>query len=91
MKKRVECRIFGRVQTVGFRFFSLRAAKRFDILGTVENMSDGSVHVVAEGEEERVSEFVSYLKKGPLFAKVNEVQVTWSDSKNEFNDFRIIY
>jgi acylphosphatase len=46
--------ISGTVQGVGYRFFALRVAARHQVLGTVRNLPDGRVEVIAEGEREAV-------------------------------------
>lgn len=46
-----QIRVWGRVQGVGFRFFTQQLAIQLDICGTVQNKMDGSVFVVAQGEE----------------------------------------
>lgn len=91
MMKRVECIVEGRVQAVGFRYFVSRNAKRLGIFGTAENMADGTVKVVGEGEEESLNEFISSIKEGSMFTKVENVRASFFDSKNEFKDFRVIY
>ena len=51
MEKRLECQVFGRVQLVMFRDFVTRKARARGIVGTVKNNPDGSVSVVAQGDE----------------------------------------
>ena len=67
MKKRLECRITGRVQLVMFRDFTQRKASSLGLFGTVENKKDGSVVVVAEGEESKLEQlllfYLSYWHK----------------------------
>jgi acylphosphatase len=48
----------GRVQGVGFRHVALEVAREFDVAGYVENLSDGRVHIEAEG---KVHELEAYL------------------------------
>lgn len=91
MKKRVECRITGRVQIVMFRDFTKRAARRLGLTGFVKNDSDGSVAVVAEGEESDLHAFLIKLEKGPLLARVDRVERVWKESVGDFLDFRIVY
>ena len=50
-----QIRVWGRVQGVGFRFFTQQLAIQLDICGTVQNKMDGSVFVVAQGEEKAVT------------------------------------
>ena len=89
--KQIECFITGRVQLVMFRDFAQRKARKLEIVGMVENLSDGSVKVVAQGNDKKLLEFVSYLKKGPLLVKVRDVSVVWIETKEDFKDFIIIY
>ncbi len=90
-KKRMECNIAGRVQLVMFRDFTRRNARGLGITGTVQNMSDGSVHVVAEGERDVLRKLLARLHKGPVFARVDKVEEAWSEATGEFKTFEIIY
>jgi acylphosphatase len=49
----------GNVQGVGFRFTTVRTAERYDVTGTVRNLPDGRVEVVAEGDSEEIDAFLS--------------------------------
>lgn len=89
--KQIECVILGRVQLVMFRDFTQRKARKLRIAGTAENLPDGSVRIVAQGSEEKLLKFISYLKNGPLLAKVENVSVKWTEVKESFEDFKIIY
>lgn len=91
MNKQIECVITGRVQLVMFRDFVRRKAGKIGIAGTVENLSDGSVKVVAQGSGENLLKFISYLKNGPMLAKVENVSVEWTEVEENFKDFRIIF
>ncbi|MBM2817596.1 MAG: acylphosphatase [Parcubacteria group bacterium] len=89
--KQIECVMFGRVQLVMFRDFAQRKARKIGIMGMVENLSDGSVKVVAQGTEENLLKFISYLKKGPILAKVQDISVSWTEAGEFFQDFKIVY
>jgi len=91
MQKRLECQIFGRVQVVMFRDFTKRQARSLGLTGTVENLEDGSVLVVAEGEEEKLRELLVYLKRGPIFARVDRLEENWLEATGEFSDFKILF
>jgi acylphosphatase len=91
MQKRIECKITGRVQMVMFRDFAQRKARGLRLVGTVQNMKDGSVAVVAEGGEETLKKFVALLHKGSIFAKVERVEIAWMEARGGYNDFKIIY
>ncbi|MCK4555333.1 MAG: acylphosphatase [Candidatus Aenigmarchaeota archaeon] len=79
----------GLVQGVFFRAFTKETADRLGLSGWVRNLADGSVEVVAEGEEQALKEFVSCLKKGPPKSCVDKVQIEYSGAKNEFIGFCI--
>ncbi len=92
MNKRLECNISGRVQMVMFRDFTQRNAMRLGIAGEVWNNSDGTVSVIAEGQEAALKELCRLLHKGPTFAQVESVKTQWSDEPTgEYNTFSIIY
>ncbi len=81
--------IFGTVQGVGYRFFVLRAAARHQVLGTVKNLPDGRVEVMAEGDREAVDEFKHDLLTGPAFAHVTDIDETDIPVTGLYRDFRI--
>ncbi|HRZ42299.1 MAG TPA: acylphosphatase [Bacteroidales bacterium] len=74
--KRLKIRITGKVQGVGFRFFTQRSACTLGIKGYVENASDGSVVIEAEGSPVQLSQFVKFVEQGPQWAWVEEVEKT---------------
>ncbi len=55
----------GTVQRVGFRSFTERTARRFSIVGFVENMKDGTVKILAQGSKDKLGNFVSEIKNAP--------------------------
>lgn len=91
MPKRLECQIFGRVQMVMFRDFTQRKARSLGLIGAVKNLPDGSVLAIAEGEEEKLNQWLEDLKKGPLLAEVERVETKWLEATGEFKDFKIIF
>ena len=91
MQKRLLCEVSGRVQLVMYRDFTGRKAKQLGIVGTVENLNNGNVCVIAEGEEEALGVFLENLKNGPAFASVTNVEAEWLEAKGEFKDFNIIW
>lgn len=68
--------ISGRVQGVGFRYFTQDAAVHEDVCGWVRNMADGRVEVEAEGETEAVQRFEIRVRCGPPGARVDGVETT---------------
>jgi len=90
MKKRVRVFYSGRVQGVGFRFTTERIALEMgDVYGWVRNLPDGRVEVVAEGEEERLNEFLRRIRGGLMKRYIKREDVIWENYKGEFDDFEI--
>lgn len=83
--------IDGMVQGVGFRYFVLRAAARHQVKGTVRNLPDGRVEVVAEGEREAMDEFKKDLATGPSLAEVTSLDESDVAATGRYHEFRIDY
>lgn len=67
--------VAGRVQGVGFRYFTDAAARREGVDGWVRNMADGSVEVVIEGDLESVDRVEAAVRRGPSSARVERFDV----------------
>ena len=91
MKKRLEAKVTGRVQMVMYRDFTNRSAQKLGVTGYVMNEGDGSVSVMAEGEESVLNEFLKLLQSGSLLSHVEEVLPIWGEPRDEYSDFRIQY
>ena len=74
-RQRIDARVHGHVQGVGFRWFVNRLAARLGLAGWVRNEPDGSVRVVAEGPDEALDELVRALHRGPSGARVDRVDL----------------
>jgi acylphosphatase len=88
--KRVQLIVRGRVTGVYFRAATQREAKRLGVTGWVRNRNEGSVEVLAEGEEDAIKEIISWAHHGPSAARVDAVDVRWRAYTGEFSDFRIV-
>src|SRR5258705_12731633 len=67
--------ITGRVQGVGFRFYTQRKAREFGVTGWVRNRRDGSVEAMVQGEPDRVESMTAWIRHWPPSAAVIEVQI----------------
>ena len=76
-QKRLEAVVHGVVQGVGFRWHTRQVGRRLNLKGYVRNRYDGTVEVVAEGPEQELHEFLTYLETGPSAAVVKGVDVKW--------------
>ena len=89
-QKRVHCMVRGRVQGVYYRASALREARRLGLTGWVANRPDGSVELVAEGEEDQVKDLLAWSQHGPSTARVEKVDTRWRSYTGEFSDFKIV-
>ena len=89
MKKQVHLLIYGRVQGVFFRATVAEIARQLKLSGVARNLPDGSVEVVAEGEEEFLKKMIGWCHKGPVGAHVERVDIEWSEAAERFTSFGI--
>ncbi len=90
-KSRIHLIIKGRVQGVFFRANTQKQAKRLDLTGWVKNLPDENVEVVAEGEKEKIKDLISFCRKGPSSARVDDIDFKWEEFTGEFRSFSIKY
>ncbi len=86
----LEAVVRGRVQGVFFRAFVARKAVELGLTGYVRNLSGGeAVEVVAEGNRGRLEHLLKHLRVGPPAAKVETVEVRWTEYIGQFHDFEV--
>jgi acylphosphatase len=88
-QKRLEAKVYGQVQGVGFRYFARQTARHLSLRGYVRNREDRSVEVVAEGERRSLDRFLAQLRQGPSAASVERVDVKWLPSRHAFRGFEV--
>jgi len=79
----------GNVQGVGFRYSVRQIAKGFDITGSVRNLPDGRVELLATGEENEVRAFVEAIGQSELRAHIKKQSETPLDQAPVFRGFEI--
>jgi len=87
--ERVHIFISGRVQGVFFRSNTRKKAEKLGLTGWVNNLVDGRVEAIFEGEKEKFEEMLKWLKRGPFLAKVENLEIIQEDYRGEFTDFKI--
>lgn len=87
--KRVRVHVSGRVQGVNYRRFTQQSARVLGIRGWVRNLPDRRVEFVAEGDEEKLKEFVRHCREGPTLAIVKDMEVRCEPPTGELDDFTI--
>ena len=89
IRKAVLARVSGRVQGVGFRYFTLQSAQKLGVTGYVRNLPDGSVEAFIQGEAGAVEACLAALGRGPSFSHVDRVEITEADIAEDHPTFRI--
>ena len=86
----VKMKITGKVQGVGFRYFVLQQAQKLGINGWVSNKPNGDVEALAQGEKADLERFISKVKEGPSFSRVEDVSLNWVNEADQYFGFEII-
>lgn len=89
IRERLEARVAGAVQGVGFRWFVVSRASDLGLTGWAANERDGSVRVVAEGTPSALDELDGLLRAGPVGAHVDNVDALRMPPTGEFSNFGI--
>lgn len=80
----------GRVQGVGFRYTVKRIAQGFDVVGAVENLPDGRVHLRVSGEAEEVDEFLRAIRESTLAGHIQKEDASVIPALTGVRGFTII-
>ena len=81
--------ISGRVQGVGFRYYTQECALREGVTGWVRNLPDGRVEALVEGDAESVTRIERALRSGPGGARVQTVTVDAEDVSGAYDTFSV--
>lgn len=82
--------IKGLVQGVFYRAYIKKRANELGLTGWIKNNPDGTVTVCAEGEKEKLEQFIEYCKTGSNSSKVENINTVWEESSRKFEGFRIL-
>ncbi|PXF57509.1 MAG: acylphosphatase [Candidatus Methanogaster sp.] len=74
--------VTGRVQGVGFRYFTVRCANDLGLCGWVRNLPDGSVETAIQGQGEKIEEMIRRLRQGPVAANVSGLEIEEIESES---------
>lgn len=86
--KSVRVHYEGRVQGVGFRYTVKNLAREFDVAGTVKNLPDGRVELVAQGEE--LDEFLEAIRQSCLASHIEQERAEIIPRVQKLRGFLII-
>jgi acylphosphatase len=87
---RVRMRVTGLVQGVFYRQSTAMEASRLGLSGTVRNLADGAVEVVAEGGRPAVEALVAFCRRGPPAARVEAVELAWEPPAGDGGSFQVV-
>jgi acylphosphatase len=90
-RKRLQAVVYGHVHGVSFRYYARQRARALGLVGWVRNCGDGTVKVLAEGPENDLRRFLSWLRTGPSLAHVTQVETTWAPATGDLFSFEVRY
>lgn len=88
-RKRMEIFYSGRVQGVGFRYTVKTVANGYEVTGSVRNLTDGRVELIAEGTRDELESFRAGIREAGLDHFIKDEEVSWAEAKNEVRGFEI--
>ena len=83
--------VTGKVQGVGYRYWTHHTASMFGLKGWVRNLPDGTVELVAEGDLSILQQFEQELWQGPLTSSVADLILCDTDFKEKLEGFTMRY
>jgi len=90
LPQRITVTVRGLVQGVGFRWQARRRADALGLCGTVGNLADGSVRIVAEGERAELEALLAWARHGPPHARVDGLEAVWGEAAGGLAGFAIV-
>ncbi len=89
-RKRITVHYSGNVQGVGFRYATREVATGFDVSGTVRNLPDGRVELVAEGKAQELDAFREAIRNSGVGPLIRQERVEESDARDDLRGFQIL-
>ena len=89
-RRRVTVIVAGRVQGVFFRASTLEKAQQLSVVGTVRNLADRTVEIVAEGPKTAIEELLRWAHQGPPSAQVASVSISDEEPTEDFKTFEVL-
>ncbi len=81
--------VSGRVQGVAFRWSTQEQARELGVAGWVRNLEDGRVEAWIQGPEDAVEGLLEWMSRGPIMARVDELDVRVRDAAPDLDDFEL--
>ena len=90
-QQRVHFLVTGKVQGVFFRQALKVVAKKNNVLGWVRNLKDGRVEAILEGDNKSINSVIEWTRIGSANSRVDDIEVSNEEFKNEFSTFDVLY
>ena len=90
-QQRVHILVSGKVQGVFFRQALKVIAKNNNVVGWVRNLTDKRVEAILEGDSKSVNSVIKWTRVGPANSRVDDIQVSNEEFRNEFSTFEVLY
>ncbi len=84
--KRARLTLKGKVQGVFFRDFAKQNANKLGLGGYAKNLRNGNLEIVVQGEESKIKQYIQLCRGGPIFAKVEGVDIEYIDPEEDKSD-----
>ena len=91
MVKRIESGLYAKGIGEGYLSWIQNYAYELGLTGIVFTRNDGSIRVIAEGEEDKLEKLSKKLERGGFLSSVENFYINWGDAKEEFKSFAAIY
>jgi acylphosphatase len=89
-RQRLTIHYAGHVQGVGFRYTVRQVALGFEVAGTIGNLPDGRVELVAEGERAELEAFRQAIREAGLEGFIRQEAAAWGEASGRFRGFQIV-
>ncbi|MEN9572221.1 MAG: hypothetical protein RL514_76 [Verrucomicrobiota bacterium] len=89
-RSRVQVFYSGRVQGVGFRYTVKQVAAGYAVTGTVRNLADGRVELVAEGARDELDAFRQGIRDAGLDGFIRQEDVQWAEARSDLRGFEVV-
>ena len=90
-QQRTRVLVSGKVQGVFFRQALKVVAKKNNVLGWVRNLKDKRVEAILEGDNKSINSVIEWIHIGPANSRVDDIEVSNEEFKNEFSTFDVLY
>ena len=90
-QQRVHVLVSGKVQGVFFRQALKVIARKNNVFGWVRNLTDKRVEAILEGDSKSVNMVIEWTRIGSANSRVDNIEVSNEEFKNEFSTFEVLY